>query len=507
MRITLFRSLLVGGILVGSLLAGCGSKEPAPPASPVPIPSLDEETILPEAIERCENAFVSPISGGSPVDHPLYLRSIGYESDDEWKIVDYPHQAVQDRDLGFLVCIQETRVAEGSYTDGAEGYRRDWTVRMVDWVEGTVMTEEVFQGLSSPEIKSFEGDAYGKRPYDDLMTWLATNQPGDLAFIYVAEEISDLELSGDGNTAAYCGDGHLSIFEIETLKIEADLSRDEPILSLDISPDGEKVAFSTPTKFSIMEVESMETVAELDVGLGHITFSPSGNFLATADENNLIVMWDMEVNEILGTIVPHRGRKILSLIFSQDGQLLASSGEDNFIRLWDTATGKQVFEFEYEKEPRILALSPDSDLLASKADSSPLVIWNTETMEEAARFEDPGFWVFSVAFSPDGEHIAFSGDDYSRSVWNHVTGEEIRRLSGFVDRGGRAGSLAYSPDGALLAGISDKVVRLWDTATWEELPPLTGHTDDVKSITFAEGGRYLATTSLDNTIRIWDLSQ
>lgn len=73
-------------------------------------------------------------------------------------------------------------------------------------------------------------------------------------------------------------------------------------------------------------------------------------------------------------------------------------------------------------------------------------------------------------------------------------------------------SVAFSPDGTMLAtGSEDRTVRLWNladrTAPRLLAQPLTQHTDAVWSVAFSPDNHTLATGSLDGTIRLWDLTE
>ncbi|MFE6632329.1 WD40 repeat domain-containing protein, partial [Streptomyces rochei] len=50
----------------------------------------------------------------------------------------------------------------------------------------------------------------------------------------------------------------------------------------------------------------------------------------------------------------------------------------------------------------------------------------------------------------------------------------------------------------------DNTVRIWDRATGICTAILDGHTGQVFSVAIAPDGTWLATTSYDNTVRIWD---
>ncbi|MFD7972523.1 NB-ARC domain-containing protein [Streptomyces clavifer] len=66
-------------------------------------------------------------------------------------------------------------------------------------------------------------------------------------------------------------------------------------------------------------------------------------------------------------------------------------------------------------------------------------------------------------------------------------------------------SVAIAPDGTWLATTSnDGTVRIWDRVTGTCTATLTGHTSTVTSVTIAPSGTSLATTSSDGRVRIWD---
>jgi hypothetical protein len=78
-----------------------------------------------------------------------------------------------------------------------------------------------------------------------------------------------------------------------------------------------------------------------------------------------------------------------------------------------------------------------------------------------------------------------------------------RPLTGHTDA---VNGVAFSPDGTLLATTSaDQTVRLWDVATGQPRGgPLEDHTGAVRSVAFSPDGTLLATASADQTVRLWD---
>jgi WD40 repeat protein len=52
----------------------------------------------------------------------------------------------------------------------------------------------------------------------------------------------------------------------------------------------------------------------------------------------------------------------------------------------------------------------------------------------------------------------------------------------------------------------DKTARVWDLASGQCTATLEGHSKSVQSVAFSPDGRLLATASDDKTARVWDLA-
>ena len=112
--------------------------------------------------------------------------------------------------------------------------------------------------------------------------------------------------------------------------------------------------------------------------------------------------------------------------------------------------------------------------------------------------------VNSVAFAPDGKILASASDDKTIKLWNSATGQEIRTLTGHSNW---IWSIAFSPNSKILASSgADKTIKLWDVATGNLINTFKGHTQGVSSIAFSPNGKQLASSSLDKTIKIWDVA-
>ncbi|HLG64134.1 MAG TPA: helix-turn-helix domain-containing protein [Ktedonosporobacter sp.] len=117
-------------------------------------------------------------------------------------------------------------------------------------------------------------------------------------------------------------------------------------------------------------------------------------------------------------------------------------------------------------------------------------------------FTDTFGITLSVAFSPQGELLAGGTSSGEIRLWQARDGTPLLTCRGHTEW---VRSVTFSPDGKLLAsGSEDQTVRLWETETGRCLRVLPGHSYRVWSVAFSPDGKLLASGSEDQTVRLWE---
>ena len=148
------------------------------------------------------------------------------------------------------------------------------------------------------------------------------------------------------------------------------------------------------------------------------------------------------------------------------------------------------------------AIAPDgAQALVANIDLNARLV-NLDTEKIASAFNG-GDVVRVTAIALGANQIAV-GTAYSLSAFEI---EPRRRIPGLVVPKNGVGSLAFSPDGALLAtGLEDHSVRLFDAKSGAEIARLGAHEAAVRALAWTADGQKLASGARDGTIKVWDVA-
>ena len=321
-----------------------------------------------------------------------------------------------------------------------------------------------------------------------------------------------------------------------------------------ISPDGQRVAVGnfdgTGGVWSILPDEELVPLAGQTADLNTITFSPSGTDVATAANDGTARIyrasgpWRATLNAQLcgcGNEIGWQPHKVVGLdrsgnnmvlqawslpngkampnplvlntdqtntgaVLSQDGSLAVTwseSSPNSTVKVQDTNTGRSVFTLPATTVSRV-SFSRDDRLLAVTDGAGRLHVTTLATRHTVVG----SGW--SQACTGSGNTPVVSPDDRLVAVYSFCGQVQVGRVATArpfetFNQHGQLSSAAFDSNGTRLAlGSWDDSVTVLNTTTDKPVLEVVGHTRGVSGVVYGSHDRYIITTSIDDTMRVWD---
>ena len=186
---------------------------------------------------------------------------------------------------------------------------------------------------------------------------------------------------------------------------------------------------------------------------------------------------------------------------SATGRVLTGHS-DGIVRLWRLADFSLLQERPlHRRAVKAVAIDPQSGRYASGGADGRVFVW--EEGGDVMSLEAPPADTWTLAFAPDGQWL--SGGSWFRLFrWNLQDGA-LTTLP--TQHHGIIKSVEYVSDDVLatISRQTDSSVYFLDPASGETLRSFQRHELCGGDIAISPGGRYLATTSDDASVRIWEL--
>lgn len=226
-------------------------------------------------------------------------------------------------------------------------------------------------------------------------------------------------------------------------------------------------------------------------------------YLISGSYDATIKIWDIQTKECIRTLVGHT-KGIRSLVF--DNQKLISCGLDSTIKVWNYHTGQCISTYRGHEDAVVSVDFLDKTIVSGSADHT-VKVWHVDS-RTCYTLRGHTDWVSSVKIHPQSNTAYSASDDTTIKMWDLKTHKCLKTFGG-IENNGHVGQvqcvipITYSDK--LMGydttnGNSDSEAEIEDQENIQPLEDIIN--GDVKQKNYPT---HLITSSLDNTIKIWDV--
>ena len=282
-----------------------------------------------------------------------------------------------------------------------------------------------------------------------------------------------------------------------------------------ISPDGRRVYLGNRAqRVDVFDVETRQGLRRLKGHAGPIIAlspDPAGKRIASSSTDGTIKIWDLSESEAVSAATVDDGSGT-----SPDGRWKWRQENDKVL-VTDTNTGQIVatlagFELEGKTLRPITAKffpTHGKAMFWDTTVSYPLRIVIVDVPDWKVVHD---IWSLNMGASPTSVAgpVAVAAHDLKGmiQVFDGRTGV-LRKVQAQPVELDFVTAVALNADGSMLATCGGGEVKVWDTSTMREIANFYGHRPGgfMKAVCWGNTGRYLATGSIDRTVRIWDVKE
>lgn len=222
-----------------------------------------------------------------------------------------------------------------------------------------------------------------------------------------------------------------------------------------------------------------------------------------ASPDSTIRIWNVPTSQTTLLLRAHDG-PVTGLSLHPTGDYVLSTSEDQHWAFSDIRTGRLLTKVSDQSNVPLTTaqLHPDGLIFGTGTSDSQVKIWDLQEQSNVANFTGHSGAITTISFSENGYYLATAADDACVKLW------DLRKLRNFktlqLEEGYQIRDLCFDQSGTYLA-VAGTDVRVYLCKQWQELKVFNDHTATATGVRFGKHARFIASTSMDRTLKLYGL--
>jgi len=253
-----------------------------------------------------------------------------------------------------------------------------------------------------------------------------------------------------------------------------------------------------------------------------VKFNPKNSTLIAYGDSSRIDIYSMNLEFI--SSINSKNDEINTIDISSNGEYLVCGGDDGYVEIWSLNNYKLIHRMQSSsKETFAVAFSSDGKKVASGGAEEVIDVWNATSGEQIARLEGHQEEISNISFIDFDRKLVSTAKDKQTKIWD-VT--QKRSIYTYLTPSNEYGSIkkVKSFDDYTISALTEvdsaqgnsrqrngppvwKYTIKFKDNQGNTLQEFNQHRGTVTDISVAKNRSYMASSSEDKTVRLWDLEK
>ena len=252
-----------------------------------------------------------------------------------------------------------------------------------------------------------------------------------------------------------------------------------------------------------------------------VKFNPKNSTIITYGDSSTISIYSMNLKPIAN--IKSKNDEIMAIDISTKGDYLVCGGDDGYVEIWSLINYKLLHRMKSKSDTLAVAFNSDASKVASAGEEKVIDVWNAKTGNQIARLESHQDDVTNISFIDFDRKIVSTSKDKNTKIWD-VTKKKV--TYSYLTPSNEYGTIkkAKSFDDYTIVALTEVESATGNSRNrngppvWiysmkfkdnqgNTLKEFNQHRGPITDIAVSGNRSYMASSSEDKTVRLWDLEK